>query len=119
MTHPLDELEELDDVPDLEVDELEQLDRHDVDNQDDEPAPAPRRVSRPEPARRDTRHDRSATKDALCELVQHALGAKIGHDVDRLDVALDHLNTVAANLDDLRTALTAEHAATTPHQDQP
>lgn len=118
MTHPLDELEELDDVPDLNIDELEQLDPLDVDNQD-EPAPAPRRVSRPEQARRDTRHDRSATKDALCELVRHALGAKIGHDVDRLDVALDHLDTVAAHLDGLRTALTAEHAATTPHQDQP
>ncbi len=43
----------------------------------------------------------------------HALGAKIGHDVDRLDVALDHLATIAANL---RTALTTEHA-TRPRQD--
>lgn len=116
MTHSLDELDELDDVPDLDVDELEQLD---VDDQDDEPGPAPRRVSRPEQARRDTRHDRSATRDALCGLVRDALGVKIGHDVDRLDVALDHLDTIAANLDDLRTTLAAEHAATTPHQDQP
>lgn len=119
MTHPLDELDELDDVPDLDVDELEQLDPHDVDDQDDEPPPAPRRVSRPEQARRDTRHDRSATRDALCELVRDALGVKIGHDVDRLDVALDHLDTIATNLDDLRAAIAAEHTTTTPQENQP
>jgi hypothetical protein len=107
MTHTLDELDELDDVPDLD------------DPHDHEPAPAPRRVSRPEQARRHTRHDRSATRDALCELVRHALGAKIGHDVDRLDVALDHLATIAANLDNLRTALTTEQTTDTRQDDQP
>jgi hypothetical protein len=116
-THALDEL---DDLPDL--DDLEQLDPHELDDQehddplDDDPAPAPRLTNRPEQARRTSRHDRSATRDALCELVRHALGVKIGHDVDRLDVALDHLDTIAANLNHLRATITTEHA-TRPQQD--
>lgn len=113
MTHALDEQLDPDDVPD--VDDLDD----DLDDLDDEPTRAPRRVSRHELARRTTRHNRSATRDALCELVRDALGAKIGHDVDRLDVALDHLNTLAANLDDLRTAIAAEHTTTTTQENQP
>lgn len=116
MTHALDELDP-DDVPDLDPDDPDADDLDDLD--DDEPTRAPRRVSRHEQARRATRHDRSATRDALCELVRDALGAKIGHDVDRLDVALDHLDTLAANLDDLRTAIAAEHTTTTTQENQP
>lgn len=105
MTHARDGLDP-DDLPDVD----------DLDDLDDEPTRVPRRVSRHEQARRATRHDRSATRDALCELVRDALGVKIGHDVDRLDVALDHLDAIATTLDDLRTAIAAEHATTTPHE---
>lgn len=101
MTHALDELDP-DDVPD--VDDLDDL----------EPTRAPRRVSRHEQARGTTRHDRSATRDALCQLVRDALGVKIGH-----DVALDHLDNIATNLDDLRAAIAAEHTTTTPQENRP
>lgn len=81
-----------------------------LDEPDDEPTRAARRGGRP---------DRSTTRDALCELVRDALGAKIGHDVDHIDVALYHLDTIAANLHTLRTAVAAEHATTTPRRNQP
>lgn len=108
MTPALDELDP-EDLPDVD----------DLDDPDDEPTRAPRRVSRHKQARAAIRHDRSDTRDALCELVRDALGVKIGHDLDRFDVALDHLDTIASNLDDLRTAIAAEHATTTHQDNQP
>ena len=114
-------LDELDDLPDLD-DDLEPYDAdqdQDDDGLDDEPTPAPRHDSRPQRARRTSRHDRTATRDALCDLVRDALGAKIGHDVDRLAVALDHLDTIAANLDTLRAAIAAEQTTSTRQDTQP
>lgn len=86
MTHTLDDLPDLDD--------------------DRNPAPPP--LSRTEQARRATKHNRSTTREHLLELVDDALGAKLAHDVGRLAIALDHLDTIAANLDTLRATIAAE-----------
>ncbi len=113
---PLDDL----DTIEAELDALEaetDLGDHDQDDHNDPPAPAPR--TRRERAHRDTRSQRTATKDALCDLIREALGAKIGHDVDRLDVALDHLDNIAANLPTLRATIATEHANRPRQDDQP
>ncbi|WP_395695048.1 hypothetical protein [Nocardioides sp.] len=110
MTHALHELDDLEPLGtdlELELDEPEQQEQH-----LDDPPPRTRR----DRARHDARTNRTATKDALCELVRDALGAKIGHDVDRLAVALDHLDNIAANLANLRATLAAEQT-NQPRQD--
>ena len=87
------------------------LDQHEQHEQ-------PHRIRR-DRAQRDAGTNRTATKDALCELVRDALGAKIGHDVARLDVALDHLDTIAANLAGLRATLATEQTSRHRQDHQP